>query len=33
MGNTGLWLAVPVPVSVSELLTTIAAYTNKNMRI
>lgn len=29
MGNTGLWLAV----SVSELLTTIVAYTNKNMRI
>lgn len=33
MGNTGLWLAVPVSVSVSELLTTIVAYTNKNMRI
>lgn len=31
MGNTGLWLVVPV--SVSELLTTIVAYTNKNMRI
>lgn len=31
MGNTGLWLAVPV--SVSELLTTIVAYTNRNMRI
>lgn len=29
MGNTGLWLAVPV----SELLTTIVAYTNKIMRI
>ena len=29
MGNTGLWLAAPV----SELLTMIVAYTNKNMRI